>query len=76
MKVLSVKTPLVKLGDDIRDIISQSVRSLPEKSVLVVASKIFSFCENMLVEKKTDRPEEKHKLGKQEDENYIDPPVS
>lgn len=73
MRVNTVKTRLVEPGDDIREIIGKSIQVLPEKSILVIASKIFSFCENRLVEKKTGQPEEKHELAKQEAEYYLDP---
>lgn len=73
MNAMAIKTSLVKVGDDITAVIDRSVTLLPEKSILVMASKIFSFCEKRLVRKKTGRPEEKHKLAKQEAEYYLDP---
>lgn len=73
MKVVAIKTPLVRPRDSLTKIISQSVPSIPEKSVVVIASKIFSFCENRLVPKKTGLPEEKYALVKKEAEYYIDP---
>lgn len=73
MKVVAIKTPLVKPGDSLTEIISQSIPTIPEKSIIVIASKIFSFCENRLVPKKTGLPEEKHALVKKEAEYYTDP---
>lgn len=73
MTIQAIKTPLVKADDNIRHIIAESVRGLPEKSVVVIASKIFSFCENRLVKKKTGTPAEKHQLAKQEADYYTDP---
>lgn len=73
MKVSGIKTPLVGVGDDILDIIAKSVEVLPEKSILVITSKIFSFCENRLVKKKSGTREEKHELAKREAEYYLDP---
>ena len=73
MTIWAVKAPLVKTGDDICRIIAESIRNLPEKSVIVIASKIFSFCENRLVNKKLGTAEEKHELVKQEAEYYLDP---
>lgn len=73
MTIRAIKTPLVKAGDDICHIIAESIKVLPEKSVVVIASKIFSFCENRLVKKKSGTREEKHKLAKQEAEYYLDP---
>lgn len=73
MTIQAIKTPLVKADDNIRHIIAESVKSLPEKSVIVIASKIFSFCENRLVKKTTGTPAEKHRLAKQEADYYTDP---
>lgn len=73
MKVLAVKTPLVKTADNIRTIIAQSVDTLQEKSIVVIASKIFSFCENRLVKKITGTKDEKHRLVRQEADYYTDP---
>lgn len=73
MKVSAVKTLLVKPGDDIRTIFTESVKDLPERSVAVIASKIFSFCENRLVKKTSGIIDEKHRLAKQEADYYTDP---
>lgn len=73
MKIIAIKTPLVKPGDDITAIISQNIKRLPEKSVVAIASKVFSFCERRLVEKKTGTKNEKHELVKQEAEYYLNP---
>lgn len=73
MTIRAIKTPLVEAGDDICRIISQSINHLPEKNVMVIASKIFSFCENRLVKKITGAPAEKHRLAKQEADCYTDP---
>lgn len=73
MKVVAVKTLQVKIDDDIQNIIKNNLKSLPEKSILIIASKIFSFCENRLVKKKTGTADEKHELAKREAEYYLDP---
>lgn len=73
MTIRAVKAPLVRAGDDICQIMAESIRDLPEKSVIVIASKIFSFCENRLVNKKLGTREEKHALAKREAEYYLDP---
>lgn len=73
MTIRAIKTPLVKTGDDICRIISESIKVLPEKSVIVIASKIFSFCENRLVNKRLGTAEEKHELAKREADYYTDP---
>jgi F420-0:gamma-glutamyl ligase len=76
MKVTAYKTPLVKAGDDLFEIIAQSISTIPERSILVVASKIVSTCENRFVPKGTGSREEKHALVKQEAEYYTDPRTS
>lgn len=73
MLVISIKTPLVRAGDDIFEILAKSIKSLPERSVVVIASKIFSLCENRIIEKITGTRDEKHKLVKQEAKYYLDP---
>lgn len=73
MIVKSIKTPLVKRGDNINDIIGQSIKTIPENSILVVASKIVSVCENRLVKKVEGTKEEKHELVRREAELYTDP---
>lgn len=73
MTIRAIKTPLVRAGDDICRIIAESIKVLPEKSVVVIASKIFSFCENRLVRKIIGTPAEKHNLVKREADYYTDP---
>lgn len=73
MKVTPIKTPLVLRGDNINEVISQSIKTIPENSILVVASKIVSVCENRLVKKLEGTKEEKHDLVKKEAELYTDP---
>jgi dihydrofolate synthase / folylpolyglutamate synthase len=72
MKVTAIKTPIVQPKDNLKEVIRQSVKELPEKSVVVIASKIFSTCENRFVEKNSD-PNQKTKLIKQEADKYTDP---
>lgn len=73
MIIRAIKTRLVRPGDDIQNVIAENVKNLPEKSVVIIASKIFSFCENRLVKKITGTPAEKHNLAKQEADYYTDP---
>jgi dihydrofolate synthase / folylpolyglutamate synthase len=73
MKVTAYKTPLIKAKDDLFQVIADAIPFLPEKSVVVVASKIVSTCENRFVKKITGDREEKHQLVRQEAELYTDP---
>lgn len=73
MQIISIKTKLARAGDDIRKIITASLENIPERSVLVVTSKLFSTCENCFVEKKIGTREEKQELIKREAELYTDP---
>jgi F420-0:gamma-glutamyl ligase len=76
MLITTIKTPLVRVGDDILKTLAESIKSLPEKSVIVIASKIFSLCENRIIKKITGSREEKHELVKREAEYYLDPQSS
>lgn len=74
MIVTAFRSPLVKAGDDIRQILIATLpQKLPEESFVVVTSKIVSFCENRLIPKNTGDRNEKHELVKKEAEYYIDP---
>lgn len=72
MKVTAYKTPIIRANQSLTDIIAQTIPSLPERSVLVIASKAFSTCEGRFVAKNND-PEQKTKLVQQEAELYTDP---
>lgn len=76
MIVTPIHTPLVRINDDIKQIISSSINSIPEKSVLVVSSKIVSTCENRLIKKITHEKSEKQNLAKNEADWYMDPHTS
>lgn len=73
MIITVVKTPLIKPGDNLFDVIKNSIDKIPEKSVLVITSKIISFCQNRVVKKTTGDKSEKHKLVKQEADYYLGP---
>ncbi|NCN87789.1 MAG: putative folate metabolism gamma-glutamate ligase [Candidatus Pacebacteria bacterium] len=72
MKITAIKTPIVQPNDDLRSIIKNAIPHIPERSVIVIASKIFSTCENRFV-KKNDNPSQKIELIKQEADKYTDP---
>jgi putative folate metabolism gamma-glutamate ligase len=73
MKVTAFKTKLAVAGDDICQIIADSISELPERSVVVIASKLFSTCEGRFVPKTTDDKNEKHNLVRQEADLYTEP---
>ena len=75
-QVTTIKTPLIRVGDDIFEVLTGSIKSLPEKRVVVIASKIFSLCENRIIKKVTGTKVEKQQLVKQEAEYYLDPQAS
>jgi F420-0:gamma-glutamyl ligase len=72
MIIKPIKTTLIKAGDDINNIIKKSIKKIPENSILVIASKIISTCENRFVKKIDGTKEEKYNLVKQESELYTD----
>jgi len=71
MKITAFKTPIVKPGDNITQLIADSIPQIPEKSVLVVTSKIISYAQNRLVPIKTGTKQEKHALIKQEADQHL-----
>lgn len=73
MRITAITTPLVRAGDDLHQIIAGSLKELPERSVLVVASKIVSTCENRFVPRLSEEKAEKHELVKKEAELYTEP---
>jgi dihydrofolate synthase / folylpolyglutamate synthase len=76
MKITPIKTPVVQPGQDLNQLITQVIPKIEERTVLVMASKIFSFAENRLIKKQTDRKDEKWELAKQEAEYWLDPDES
>jgi len=73
MKVTAIKTPIVTAGENLLDVIADAIPVLPERSVLVIASKIVSTCENRFVPKVSGTRDEKHQLVMQEAELYTEP---
>lgn len=73
MQATAYKSPLIQPGDDVFESLKATLpTTIPEKSILVVASKLLSTCENRFVEK-TGAPDQKHDLARQEAEYYLDP---
>jgi len=73
MIVTAYKTRVVQPNDSLEEIITSSVQSVPERSFLVIASKIVSTCENRFVRRTTSDKNEKHELVKKEAQWYTDP---
>jgi len=71
MKITSIKTPIVQVNDDLLAVIANNIDQLPEKSVLVVTSKIISYAQNRLAPIKTGGQKEKHELVKKEADSYL-----
>lgn len=76
MKVIAHTTKLMSPGDSVEELITETFESIPENSVITIVSKAFSFAENRLVPIVTGTREEKHKLGKQEADYYLEASVS
>ena len=76
MNVHAVKTKLMTIGDNLNDVIAESIHNLEEKSVLVIASKIFSYSESRLIERKTQSRDEKWDLARKEADWWLDPDES
>lgn len=73
MKVIAFKTPVVHTNDALEPIIASVIQSIPEKSILVVTSKVVALAEGAVVEKKTGTKEEKWEVVRQQSELYTDP---
>ncbi len=73
MKVTAYKTHLIQPNEDITQVIAASISSIPERSILVISSKIVSTCENRFVPRTTEDKNEKHELVKREAELYLEP---
>lgn len=76
MQVTAIKTPIIKEHDDLKQIIKENVSNIQEKSVFVITSKIISYCQGRLVEKKSENRAEKHDLIRQEADYYLEPNLS
>lgn len=56
MKIDTIMTKKIKIGDNLFDILSTSIKKLPEKSIVVISSKIVGISEGRVVNpKKSDR---------------------
>lgn len=78
MKITAIKTPLVKKNDDLKKIIADSIKSLPEKSVLAIASKIVAYSQGRLIPKDMSLDEkaqraEKQAIVRREADFYLEP---
>jgi len=73
MLVTPIKTKLIEPGNDLLRVISETLPTIPERSVLIIATKAFSFAEKRLLPKQTNAKEEKWKLVRQEAEYYLEP---
>ena len=71
MKLTSVSTKLVTVDDNLEQVLSDSLPTLGERSIVVIASKIIATTQNRFVEKLTNTKEEKYRLIEQESEYYL-----
>lgn len=73
MKITPYKTQIVYKNDDLKQVISTAIKSIPEKSILIVTSKVVAFSEGALVARVTGEKSEKWEIVKQQAEWYTDP---
>jgi F420-0:gamma-glutamyl ligase len=73
MQVTALTTPLVKPGENLQQFLVKNITKLPEKSFVVITSKIISFAQNRLVPIDKNKPEQKHELARQEADLYLEP---
>jgi len=76
MKVVAIKTDIIKPGEDIFSFLKKSILSIEEGSIVVVTSKIISFSQNRFTDINEGSREEKHSLVKKETDLYLDPSLS
>ncbi len=72
MQVRAIKTPIIKPHYDLFALLRDSIRSLEEKSVVVVTSKVVALCEGAVVKVKSGTDEEKQALVRREADVYLD----
>ncbi|CAN5275571.1 putative folate metabolism gamma-glutamate ligase [soil metagenome] len=73
MKITAYKTRLVTVKDTLNSVIAEAIPELPERSIVVIASKIVSTVENRFVPKTTDDKDEKHELVRKEADLFLEP---
>lgn len=73
MKITPIYTGKIERGQSLTQLIADSFDSIPEKSVLAIASKAFSYAEGRFAPKVSGVKDEKHALVMQEAEYYLDP---
>ena len=77
MKITPIKTPIVRPSDNLYQIIADNIKKLPEKSVLIITSKIIAYCQNRIIKKSNfDNKNEKHQLVIKEADLWLDPSKS
>lgn len=74
MKVAGITTKTIQIGDNIFEVLAESISSLSEKQVVVITSKIISLCEGAVVAKSEVR--DKYELVKAESDFYTEPTES
>lgn len=71
MQLKSYRTKLVRANDSLEEVLLESLPMVPERAVVIVASKIVATCENRFVTKITGSKAEKYALVEQEAEQYL-----
>lgn len=70
MKINAISTPIVQPGDNLLNLMKENLPPIPERSVIVVVSKILSYSQGRLVDFQGSL-EEKQELIKQEADYYL-----
>ncbi len=73
MQVVAYKSPLIKAKQDLFAVFCSVVAKIEERSIIVIASKVFATSENRFVPKITGDKAEKWELAKQEADYYLEP---
>lgn len=74
MRVTSIKTGIIRKGNSLFEVISENIKRLPEESILVIAAKIVSICQDRLInDKRGSKNFRKYELIKKEADYFLDP---
>lgn len=76
MNIKAVKTKIVSVGDSVTELIAHHIPTLPERSVVAVASKIVAYEQCQWLKRDEQNPNQKHQLVAQQADRYLPPQAS
>jgi len=77
MRITPIKTGIIRKGDNLFEVISENIKRLPERSILVIAAKVVSICQDRLINNaKGSKNFRKYELIRKEADYFLDPSES